>query len=248
VLVPLRGAPREDQRRRPGLWIGHGRLDGVEVLEAKRVGSFAAFVLRATDGAAMKAWLDRNKFVTTPASEAWLQHYVKRKFFFVALRFEPSLFAEKPGRSKPGARAETLRITFETPVPFYPYLEPDRDDLTGDRVLALWLVTPGKRKVPVALARDGGKLSYQRPWREGQRHSPAKAESLAPAVGEKAWKTFAPKGDGPFTIQVFEDQKRVRRGFGDVLLVPEEPEELDAGAIEKRRALLPILDPTLEAP
>ena len=40
----------------------------------------------------------------------------------------------------------------------------------------------------------------------------------------------------------------MRRGFGDVLLVPEERADLDAGALEKVRPLLPLLDPALEAP
>jgi hypothetical protein len=74
------------------------------------------------------------------------------------------------------------------------------------------------------------------------------ADNLAITVGEKAWKALAPKGEAPWLVQVFEDQKRARKGFGDVLLVPEEPEVLDAAAAEKRRALLPVLDPGLEAP
>lgn len=229
----------------PGLDAGPGSGGGVRVLSAKRVGSFAAFVLQATDGKSLRGWLDRNKLVTAPASEAWLDRYVKLNFYFVALRFEPSLFAAKrdPRGSTP---AETLRITFETPVPYYPYQEPDRDDLTDGRALALWLVTNGKPKVPVALVRDGDSLSYRRPFREGARRPSVLPRALAEIIGDKTWKTVAPAGDTPLTIQVFEDQKRTRKGFGDVLLVPEEPVTLSPAAIEKQKALLPLLDPGLE--
>ena len=48
-------------------------------------------------------------------------------------------------------------------------------------------------------------------------------------------------------VQVFEDHKRSRRGFGDVALVSEEPRR-DALSREKLRTILPILDPGLEAP
>jgi hypothetical protein len=233
-----------------GFGSGHGRLGGagVRVLEAKPLGSFAAYVLQATDGNAMKGWLDRNHFTTTPASAAWLERYVKLGFYFVALRYDPGLHRAKVEREGRNTSAETLRISFATPAPYFPYREPDRDDLGKDRALALWLVTKGKPRVPVALVQEGDSLAYRRPWREGHRQPPVPASSLAHALGEKTWKDLALPGEGDWNVQVFEDQKHARRGFGDVLLVPEEPGALDAAALEKHRALLPLLDPALEAP
>jgi hypothetical protein len=234
-----------------GFDSGAGRLGGagsVKLLDAKRVGSFAAYVLQATDGKAMKGWLERNRFQTTPASEAWLERYVKLNFYFVALRFDPGFFRDRVAPHVRRARSETLRITFATAVPFYPYQEPEREDLPPARAIALWLFTRGKPRVPVALAQEGDTLSYRRPWREGPRRPPVSAGSLAKTIGEAPWKAFALPGDGEWQVQVFEDQKRSRRGYGDVLLVPEEPQEMDAGALEKARALLPLLDPGLGAP
>lgn len=231
-----------------GFGSGHGRL-GVEVLSAKRVGSFAAFVLRATDEKAMRGWLDRNKFTTTPASEAWLARYVKLGFYFVALRFEPSLFAEKtPDQTGVRTSAETLRISFKSPIPFYPYQEPDRDDLTDDRVMALWFITNGKPKIPVALVRSTEGTAYKRPWREGIRRENTAGSELASILGEKTWKTIAPGGADSVLVQTFEDQKQSRRGFGDVLLVPEEEQPIDEATRQQLRPLLPLLDPDLGAP
>lgn len=233
-----------------GFGSGAGRLGGAgsaRVLEIKRIGSFASYVLQADDGKAMKGWLDRNRFETTKASEAWLEHHARLRFYFVALRFEPGFFREKVRHLGHASRAETLRITFETPVPFYPYNEPDRDDLAPDRALALWLISNGPTRVPVSLVQGPDGPSYRRPWREGARRPPVSADTLAEAFGD-AWKGLVKPGDSTWRVQVFEDQKRERRGFGDVLLVPEERADLDAGALEKVRPLLPLLDPALEAP
>jgi len=230
-----------------GYGRGSGRLGGsggVKVLEHKRVGSFASYVLDASSGEAMKKWLSDNRFQTTAASQTWLDHYVRLGFYFVALRFEPQLAKET--RTKNGdfdfARggAETVRISFETPVPYYPYREPDAGDVGVDRILSLWLLTSSP-KVPVALRKEvpnGETVSYVRPWREGIRSSLAPD---APAlVGPKTWKATVPAG--PLVLQTFEDQKRSRRGFGDVLLVPEKPTPADAEARAKWKRLFGLLD------
>lgn len=247
-------APEKVKEAGLGFGSGHGRLGGagIRLLEAKPLGSFAAYVLQASDGKAMKGWLDRNQFSTTPASEAWLDRYSRLGFHFVALRFDPGLHRAKNEREGthrgPGPIAETLRISFDTPVPFYPYREPDRDDLARDRAFALWLVTRGKPKIPVALVKEGDSLFYKRPWQEGVRRPPMSADSMPGTLGKSAWSPISSTSEAVWQVQVFEDQKRSRKGFGDVLLVPDEPRELDAAAMEKRRALLPLLDPGLEAP
>lgn len=205
------------------------------------MGSFAAFVLSATDPGALTKWLGDNGFVSTPASAAWSERYVRRGFFFVALRFEPKLAKEKGAREQD---SETLRITFETPVPYYPYEEPVRDDLSGRRALALWLVS-ASAKVPVALSTtDGG---YVRPFREGsKRFDAVPQDALRAVVGDAVWRDVAPKHGGPLTVQVFEDQKLRRDGFGDVLMLPAQRAPLDDAAYERRRPLWSLLDPSLD--
>lgn len=236
-----------------GFGTGTGRLGGggVKVLEHKRVGSFASYVLEAGSGEAMKKWLSENRFETTPASQAWLDHYVRLGFYFVALRFEPQLAKET--RRNQGdfdfsrGGAETVRISFATPVPYYPYREPDAGG-NADRMLALWLLTSSP-KVPIALREEGAnreKASYVRPWREGIRADVAEG---APAlVGAKTWKAVAPAG--PLVLQTFEDQKRSRLGFGDVVLVPEKPgteKALDEKAVAERKRFLALLDPETDS-
>ena len=44
------------------------------VLSKERVGSFTAFVLAATDSAALERWLKDNQLVVPPETRAWLDH------------------------------------------------------------------------------------------------------------------------------------------------------------------------------
>ena len=115
---PFRRPPRNSGRV-AGIVSGDGASGAsVEVLDVTKVGKFTAFVLSASDANGLATWLAQNGFVTTPETDAWLAHYVKLGFFYVAMRYEPS--ARDRGRTT----AETIRISFDTPLPYYPYLEP----------------------------------------------------------------------------------------------------------------------------
>lgn len=218
---------------------GAGRLGGsrsVEVLERKKVGSFTAFVLAATDSRALAKWMKDNDLASDDAMDAWLEHYVRAGFHFVALRFEPPKGAKRPSSE---LRAETLRVSFDTPAPYYPYFEPARP-ADADRVLALWLVSP-EPLIPIALERRGSTRAWVRPFAEGPAYVPDR-ERLARrlTVGETA---LLPEGE--VGVQTFEDQKRSRDGFGDVVFVPKTPHALDATERRALGPLLSVLDPEL---
>lgn len=234
-----------------GFGAGKGRQVGVEVLEVKRVGSFTAFVLAASDAPALKQWLDKNQFTTRPSSEAWLAHYVRLGFHYVAFRYEPE------GGAKHVLAAETVRISFKTPQPFYPYLEPEPDAASPappERALALWFVSQ-QPMTPIAAVRTSEGVRWKKPWREGMAPKPPLESEIREVLGPKVPLPRGvpmkiplrdPEGRPQLVVQTFEDQKTSRRGWGDVLFVPREPAELDEEGIAKRKALLPILDPALE--
>jgi len=80
--------------------VGHGAGSGtgqgfgsgagsVSVLETVKVGSFTAFVLAADDEKALAKWLVDNGLASTPESDEWLAHYVRMRFFYVAMRYDP---------------------------------------------------------------------------------------------------------------------------------------------------------------
>ncbi len=211
---------------------------GVTVLEVKRVGSFNAFVLAADDEHALGDWLEKNGFTTTAESAPWLEHYVRMKFFYVAMRYSPP-----PGKGREGTKAETIRISFDTPVAYYPYFEPDPAPgapLDQPRMLEMWFVSKTK-SVPIAARSAGGETGWVRPMQPGRTFSTNAQARLEEVFGDAF--AFLPKG--PIFIQTFIDQKRSRVGYGDVLFVPESPATPN---IEAMRSLFPVLDPSLLPP
>lgn len=225
-----------------GSSAGFGGM-GVQVLDVEQVGSFKAFVLEATDEAALATWLADNEFDAPPEAASWLRRYVELGFYYVALRYEPP----KRGADKGHTRldAETLRITFETPLPYYPYLEPQAPGRSDDepRLLEVWYAG-AEPMVPVAVRDHEGARSWVRPWRAGERYDDARDKLLGAAKMQLAG--LLP--DGPLQLQTFQDQKRLRDGFGDVVLVPETMQPLKPERREALATFVSLLDPTLPPP
>jgi hypothetical protein len=218
----------------------------VTVLSKERVGSFTAFVLAATDAAALQKWLKDNRFSVEPVLQDWLNHYVKLSFYFTALRYEAP-------QDKPAAgvtSAETLRISFHTPLPYYPYREPLHVHRPEPRELAVWLIA-ARRYVPVSLSNEVPGGRWKRPWLEHSQRDEPRAD-LAELLGEPLAKLLpqAAKAGEPATlqVQVFEDQKRDRRAYGDVVLVPSEPVPRNDERLKAAGKLMKSLDPRYEAP
>jgi hypothetical protein len=94
---------------------------------------------------------------------------------------------------------------------------------------------------PVAAFGSGERYVARSPWQSGLRYT-AKSDALGRKLGALA--KLLPKGPS-LVVQTFRDTKSSRRGWGDVLLVPEKPVEYDAAAVAKRERLLPVIDPSL---
>jgi Uncharacterized protein conserved in bacteria (DUF2330) len=211
---------------------------GVTVLEVKKVGSFSSFVLAADDEHALAGWLEKNGLTTTPESARWLSHYVRMRFYYVAMRYDPPPGAPSARES---TKAETVRISFDTPLAYYPYYEPDPPagrTPEGPRMLELWFASSSE-VVPLAAHSVEGKLSWVRPMASGRQYSVGAPSRLKAGFGS----SFELLPQGPVRIQRFIDQKRSRVGFGDILFVPASPTAIDAAAV---RPLLQVLDPTLD--
>lgn len=190
----------------------------VIILDIKRVGSFVAFVLKATDASALDKWLKDNKLGSTPENDKWLAEYVARDFYYVAFRYEPTKDASVDGSLK----AETVRISFKTPVPFYPYREPVHPaggDETKERAVALWLVSP-QALAPVAMTKEGGKDVWVNPFAEGWRRDRVSGSLITAALSDDDKKLLDEKKT--YFVQPLEDQKTKRTDYGDVVFLPEE--------------------------
>ena len=218
---------------------GLGDGGGVTVLSVERIGSFKAFVLAATDEAGLAQWLADNKFAQPTGAKEWLGHYVRMGFYYVALRYDP------PRKKQSGGAmgAETIRISFPTPMPYYPYLEPEEPDLPRNdpRLLEVWYAGT-KPVIPVCLREYRGTNTWTRPLRAGESYEGDARASFAKAI-DKEISELLPSGS--VVVQTFRDQKRSRDGFGDILFVPREGQELTPERREELRPLLGVLDRAL---
>lgn len=226
-----------------GSGAGFGR-GGVKVEEVRRVGSFKAYILSATDEEDLAAWLAENRFVASKGGEAWLRHYVQLGFYYVAMRYEPPR-GKTRGQSdaKHPIDAETVRISFQTPVPYYPYLEPAEPklDRNSPRLLEVWYVG-SKPVVPVGVQERDGTKEWVRPLRHGHTYDDPRTDVVN---ASKELEEFLPKGE--LVLQTFQDQKRSRSGFGDVLFVPADGATLTAERTRELEPMLAVLDPGLLA-
>lgn len=246
-ILPFRPPTPEEKKAnawRNGRGAGSGFGGGVSVLETKKVGSFTAFVLSATDEKALAGWLKDNELVSTKETDAWLAHYVRMGFFYIAMRYDPPRGAPKDAAPDAGpVKAETIRISFATPVPYYPYLEPEAPK-TGEepRLMELWYVAK-QSVVPVALHDVGGKRRWVRPLQPGHVYE-RERRKIEVSLGD----TLAPLlPEGDIVLQTFQDQKRSRTGFGDILFAARDAHDLTAEQTTALQPLLGILDPELTA-
>jgi hypothetical protein len=216
---------------------GGGSWEGVEVLSAEKVGSFTAFVLAATDAKALSGWLKDNELTSTPETEAWLDHYVRMGFYYVAMRYDP------PAKPQVDAAiaAETIRISFATPVAYYPYFEPKWSAASSERLLELWYV--GSDPVlPVARKQDNtGSMAWVSPLKPGEEYT-KRRKQLAAALDDEL-EQLLPAGE--LVVQTFQDQKRRRDGYHDILFAFDQAKELSPEQLAALEPLLGVLDPGL---
>ncbi len=115
---------------------GAASLDSVEVLDVIDLGDYTATILKATNGQAMLDWLRKNAFKTRPAMTDWLDHYAKKNWVFTALKYK--------GAKDKEIRTKTIRISFNTDKPHYPYKMPADTWPQGHaRPLHLFVITNG---------------------------------------------------------------------------------------------------------
>ncbi len=214
--------------------------------DVEQVGRLTTSVIAASDTKALERWLAASKLGSNAATDAWVAGYAARGFYFVAVRMSAT---PKPDAFK--TVTETLRISFASALPYFPYAEAS-DDGGNYRLLSVWLLS-GHRHVPVALAAGEGKPQWLRPWHEldASRPSPEELQGLLP----KSLLALLPRGpeknhgllrySSP-TLQHFEDQKSSRRGYGDVVLVREAPQDGPAIPVAELRRVMNVLDPEVK--
>ena len=133
--------------------------DKVNVLEEKRVAGFDASVLEATSSTALVGWLKEHGYAFSPEVEAWAKPYVDQGWKITALRVAKD--GPDAGANAPATiAAASLRLSFKTDRPLFPYREPD----TAKDAPKLDATTRMLRIFFVSTERYEGTIAADAPW------------------------------------------------------------------------------------
>lgn len=117
----------------------------VRVLAEKLVAGFDTVVLEADSSDALVAWLNDHGYEFSPAVRAWAEPYISSGWKITALKVAKD--NESPEQQT--VAASSLRISFQTDRPLFPYREPDakQDAETlhaRHRLLRIYFISDGQ--------------------------------------------------------------------------------------------------------
>jgi hypothetical protein len=92
--------------------------NAVRVLEEKRVAGYDAAVLEADDTGALFAWLKEHGYEFSDSLKSWADYYVKSRWKITAFK------VARKSADQPSVSTSSVRMSFKTDKPFYPYREP----------------------------------------------------------------------------------------------------------------------------
>jgi hypothetical protein len=192
----------------------------------------------------LSGWLQENQLTSTPETQQWLDHYVRMGFYYVAMRYDPP--ASGNSDAVAGIAAETIRVSFASPIAYYPYFEPERGRVdSSPRLLELWYV--GTDPVnPVARVEEhtgarGWSVAWERPLMPGKDYG--ESRKRVEAALDDELEQLLPEGE--LVVQTFQDQKRQRNGYHDILFAFAQPKQLTTEQLTALEPLLGVLDPGL---
>jgi hypothetical protein len=124
-------APETRKVRRPSGGIGCGCSKNesapppaaspkVNVLAVKMVAGFHAVVLEAKSADSLVGWLKEHGYAYSPEIEAWAKPYVEAGWKITALK----VAKDADGKADKIVAASSLRMSFKTDRPLFPYREP----------------------------------------------------------------------------------------------------------------------------
>jgi hypothetical protein len=90
----------------------------VTVLATAKVAGFDAVVLEANDAAALDRWLKEHGYASTPDLVEWFKPYLERNWKISAFKID------RDAQNDGFASAKSVRMSFKTDAPFFPYREP----------------------------------------------------------------------------------------------------------------------------
>jgi hypothetical protein len=185
------------QLRLPSVGIGCGMISApppalsrVQVLAEKEVAGYKAAVLKAGVAGDLVAWLRDNGYAYSPAMEAWAQPYIDKGWKFTALKLARS----EGGKDDRTLTAGTLRITFRTDEPLFPYREPDSAEYArslgaGRRLLRVYFLADARYEGQLRFTKSQwtGKAVWANKLKPAERHQALELLKLPTTTGPSTW-------------------------------------------------------------
>jgi hypothetical protein len=180
----------------------------VEVVEQKTVAGFDLAVLAADNGQSLVEWLKKNGYAHSPQLAAWSQPYLDQRWYMTAMKISTA----KPAAESIGKiKANSVRISFQTDTPLFPYREPDsaaaaKSLKASDRQLVIYFIAEAAYTASFPnQKRWSGKPVFSQALTNGQR-----AQLL------KELKLSIKTGPDTFWLTKFVDDWKYSKAPGDV--------------------------------
>lgn len=211
--------------------FGASSQPAVRLLDSAQVGGYDAVVLEADDANALTAWLRQHGYDSRPALTAWLQPYIASHWKITAFKIARKAQDEEDG----DLTLPAVRLTFQTPKPFYPYREPEDSGakrpgvpFPSERSLRVFFLSDARVRGRMGSAAAGPAWIGDTTWAD--RLSWAQCAALTKQLG-------LPSGELPGEplpgqpvpdakwLTVMEDHSSPRPGYDEVYFAPAETQE-----------------------
>lgn len=186
------------------------RSQAVSVLDVEQVAGYNAVVLRADNVKALTTWLKSHGYAIRPTMAAWLHPYVARHWAITAFKIA------KADPNNAGLSSGTVRMSFATDRPFFPYSEPadqrnGRQAASPSRILRVYCLSDAR--MTGALDSTAVHWPGRARWAETLSGRPRRAVSTLAGV---------PKDQLPpsLWLTAFEDRSSPRPGVADLYFSP----------------------------
>jgi hypothetical protein len=182
----------------------------VQVIEEKRVAGFDATVLTAQSGTDLMNWLKDNGYAYSPAVAEWAKPYLGGNWHFTALK----ITKDPQARHEADLKAASLRISFKTDKPLFPYREPESASASkslgaNKRLLRIYFIADSAYSGKI----NGKPWSGKAVW----------SGDITPHKSSLIAQLKLPENTGPKTwwLTEFEDIWPYSKAAGDVYFSPD---------------------------
>lgn len=203
----------------------------VEVLDRKTLAGYDAATLKANDPKALRDWLDKEGYDARPELVEWFKWYTEHNWIMTAFKM-----------TKDGSRANqlmgrTVRLSFQTDAPFYPYREPadmrPKAPAPGQRMLRVYFLSD--KRYAGTLGSDGA-WAGQAVWSNASPDDTTKGAFAA--LGFKDKKEKDSLTAKKWHLTEFEDKSYPRPGTDEVYFKV----DTDQATLEKPPVVVPVYD------